>query len=328
MYQYTSAFRGRSVPVTHRVMYLFRALLNSHVCFSYLKSLVGKNPTNSKRVIRFLNDITNGTHGKGLDWLNLIIIRMRRSETASFDLFERIKLTDCGMSVDAVQYADMLRGLETEGVIKISGFLSKADASELGQQIRLIPGRTKSVEFEWNNLDDWLNSNDSSPRFDTRVDLLLNLPMIHRISQNNLLQKIARDYIGVPPLIVDIQSWTTAVKRNLSEQVLEESAMALHCDSDYVKFIKIFLLLTDVDINNGPFQFVQKSHRGRRHVAGRMPDSEIVTSSDTLFNGTGEAGDLLIVDTRGWHKATPVNNGHRTMVQLIYTSSYFGGQVA
>jgi len=253
---------------------------------------------------------------------------MRRSETVSFDLFERDKLTDCGMSVDAVQYTDMLRGLEIEGAIKISGFLSKADANELGQQIRLIPGRTKSVEFEWNSLDDWLNSNDSSPRFDTRFDLLLKIPMIHRISQNNLLRKIARDYIGVPPLIVDIQSWTTAAKRNLSEQVLEESAMALHCDSDYVKFIKIFLLLTDVDIVNGPFQFVQKSHRGRRHVAGRMPDSEIVTSSDTLFNGTGEAGDLLIVDTRGWHKATPVINGHRIMVQLIYTSSYFGGQVA
>jgi len=328
MYKYTSAFRGRSVPVTHRVLYLFRALLNSHVCLSALKSLKGNNRTNSKRVVRFLNDITNGTHGKGLDWFNSIVIRMRRSETEIFDLFKGDKLTECGISVNADQYADMLRGLESDGVIKICGFLSKADAFDLGQQIRLIPGHTKSEDFEWNSLDDWLNSNDSSPRFDTRSDLLSNIPMIIRISRNNLLQKIARDYIGVPPLIGDIQSWTTAVKRNLSEQDLEESAMALHCDSDYVKFIKIFLLLTDVDNDNGPFQFVLKSHRGRRHVAGRMPDSEIVSSSDTLFNGIGEAGDLLIVDTRGWHKATPVNIGHRTMVQLIFTSSYFGGQVA
>jgi hypothetical protein len=327
MYKYTKKFKGRSVPRLHRLLHLSRALLNLHICIRAIKSFKGECRTSSAKVVRFLNDLTNSTNGKGLDWLNLFVVKLRRSDTAKFDSYERNMITECGLSVTTDQYAQMINTLKSDGVIKISRFLSKKDAIDLEQQIRLIPGQTKKGELEWSSLDHWLNSTDNFPRFDTRDDLLAHNPTINRISCNHLLQAIARDYLGTPPLIVDIQSWTTTVQDNLSEQYLEEAAMAFHCDSDYIKFLKIFLLLTDVDDENGPFQFVLKSHRGNRHVAGRMPDSEIVTKSDTLFNGTGEAGDLIIVDTRGWHKAKPVEIGHRTLLQVIFTSSYFGGQV-
>ena len=327
MYQYTTNFRGRSVPRMHRLLHLSRALLNFYIFIRAIKPLRGDCFTSSRRVVQFLNDVTNGTNGKGLDWLNHIVVKLRRADTTRFDSSEMDKLTESGSSINTDQYVQMIQSLKSDGAIRISRFLSKECAFDLGKQIAQISGQTKADEFEWNSLDHWLKADDNNPRFDTRSNLLVDIPTIHQITHNQLLQKIARDYLGTPPLIVDIQSWTTKVIDKLSVQQIEESAMAFHCDSDYIKFIKIFLLITDVDFDNGPLQFVSKSHLGNRHVAGRMRDSQIVSSSDTIFNGTGEAGDLLIVDTRGWHKATPVNVGFRTMVQFIYTSSYFGGQV-
>jgi ectoine hydroxylase-related dioxygenase (phytanoyl-CoA dioxygenase family) len=100
--------------------------------------------------------------------------------------------------------------------------------------------------------------------------------------------------------------------------------MAFHCDSDYFGFLKFFLLLTEVKPTNGPFTFVGGSHRGKRHVVGRMKDKEIISDHDEVLYGTGEPGDLIIADTRGWHKATPPEQGTRTMLQVLHTTSLFG----
>jgi ectoine hydroxylase-related dioxygenase (phytanoyl-CoA dioxygenase family) len=100
--------------------------------------------------------------------------------------------------------------------------------------------------------------------------------------------------------------------------------MAFHSDSDYFGFLKFFVLLTDVNVNNGPFTFVRGSHKGKKHVAGRMADKEIVGEDDDLLVGTGRAGDIVIADTMGWHKASQIKEGHRTMIHIIYMTSPYG----
>jgi ectoine hydroxylase-related dioxygenase (phytanoyl-CoA dioxygenase family) len=100
--------------------------------------------------------------------------------------------------------------------------------------------------------------------------------------------------------------------------------MAFHCDSDYFSFIKFFIMLNDVDMNNGPFTFVAYSHRGKRHVAGRMEDDEIVGPKDEVLYGTASAGDMVVCDTKGWHKAKPPVTGSRTVLQLVFASNLFG----
>ena len=328
MFQYTSRFRGRSVPPIHRFLYIFRAVATSYNLIFAMKALKGTQPINSKRVVRFMNDLSNGTNGRGLDWINLIVARLRRADTIQFDLIKSVIQTENGFSVDASQYLDMISTLKIDGAVKVNEFLSKSDSEDLYHRLRLISGHTKCGTRTWRSLDQWLKSSEKSLRFDTDYNLIYNIPIIQQIASNALLLKISRDYLGAPPIVSDIQSWTTTFVGEPSDQDIEDAAMAFHCDADYVKFLKVFLLLTDVNGGGGPFQFVLKSHRGSRHTAGRMPDSEILLPCDELFHGTGRAGDILIVDTRGWHKATPVSSGHRTMVQFIFTSSLFGGQVA
>ena len=97
--------------------------------------------------------------------------------------------------------------------------------------------------------------------------------------------------------------------------------MAFHCGSDYFGFLKFFLLLTEVKPGNGPFTFVRGSHRGKRNITRRMEDTEIISDRDEVLFGTGEPGDLIITDTKGWHKATPPEQCMRTMLQVLYTTS-------
>ncbi len=326
MFSHTSTFRGRAVPISHRLFYLLRVLLYAPICITAVDALKGRYRVKSKRFVLLLNALTNGTNGKGLDWFNRIVIMYRRNDTKQFDSSVYSLTTERGVDIDSDLFLSLSNSLQLDGAIKIPKFLSTQDAVDLYTQVSLIPGSTINREYEC--LKHWLDSNDNHPRFISHSSHLNKIPTIQQVATNYLLQKIARDYLGVPPLIVDIQSWTTTATSDLSDYDLEQAAMAFHCDSDYIKFLKVFILLTDVTIDNGPFQFVVKSHRGRRHVAGRMPNSEIITPGDEIFNGTGKAGDLMIVDTRGWHKANEVVLGHRTMLQLIYTSSFFGGQTA
>ena len=141
------------------------------------------------------------------------------------------------------------------------------------------------------------------------------------IQINPVLTQISRKYLGCPPICASVQIWTTRPPLFISRKILGNSAMAFHCGSDYFGFLKFFLLLTEVKPGNGPFTFVRGSHRGKRNITRRMEDTEIISDRDEVLFGTGEPGDLIITDTKGWHKATPPEQCMRTMLQVLYTTS-------
>ena len=130
--------------------------------------------------------------------------------------------------------------------------------------------------------------------------------------------------MGASPLLSAPHSWTTTHRAHETDLQIEENAMAYHCDSDFFGFIKVFLLCTDVSEENGPLAFLKGSHKGKRHVQGRLSDVQLEISPEERMLATGKAGDLFFVVTKGWHKATPPNSGHRLMVQWIISTGYFG----
>ena len=120
--------------------------------------------------------------------------------------------------------------------------------------------------------------------------------------------------------------WSTTY----SHQVCSKSAQLYHFDMPQIKFLKIFAYLTDVDENTGPHRFVRGSHR--RNPAAlledrRYRDEEILAHypPDRIATMTGSTGTIFAEDTRGFHKGTPVHQGHRLVLQLKYATSGFGG---
>lgn len=87
--------------------------------------------------------------------------------------------------------------------------------------------------------------------------------------------------------------------------------------------LKILLYLTDVGIDNGPFQYYVKSHSSSsvfgtvvtkkfEYMQSRFTDEEIDQLGDkNLLTACAKKGTLLVADTRGIHRGMPITEGER-----------------
>ena len=322
-FRYTSGFRGRSVPLIRRALYALRALVLSPIVVLEWKAIVGLRKSQSKSAVTFLADLANASQGSGLEFANRLTVLLRYRQTREFDN-QRISVTSQSGSDTRIEAIDSaIQKLNTDGFATVREFMQPAKATELLQKIELLPGRdTSGTRYQSQN--EWMSQPFTGPRFDTDSTVLASITELSDLTRADFILRIARQYLGCAPIAVSALSWTTKPPRVGSRTELEDAAMAYHCDSDYFSFLKFFVLLTDVREENGPFSFVAASHRGKRHVAGRMPDDEIVGNGDRVLFGTGQSGDLLIADTKGWHKAQPPVRGRRVMIQLLFASNLFG----
>jgi hypothetical protein len=323
-FSYTKKFEGRNVPIRLRVVHTLRMITLLPLFVIEWRALVGLQRPKSNKIPLLLADITNSTLGKGLEIFDTFVCRLRKKQTKKFD--ENILLLDTpsGNKLERDQISLLINHLRLKGVSQISGFLSESQVSEILKKLEKSPGKGTESLTVFNSQNTWMLDPNSGPRFDVLQHTLQEISQLNDIGKNGTLLKIARDYLNCAPLLSSIQIWTTRRPESSSPKSLENAAMAFHCDADYFGFIKFFILLNKVDLDNGPFTFVEKSHRGKRHIAGRVKDRSVVNEYDTLFYGTGNPGDLVIADTKGWHKAMPPRSGHRTILQLVFASSFFG----
>lgn len=104
------------------------------------------------------------------------------------------------------------------------------------------------------------------------------------------------------------------------------SGQGWHRDSPSFKQTKAILYLTDTGIENGPFQYIEGSHKPLsvlysqfryrlKFNESRFTDDEIdriiKDKPSSLHTITGAAGTLIIADTRGIHRGAPIINGTR-----------------
>jgi hypothetical protein len=321
-FRYTQGFKGRSVPLSIRIGSAIRAVFLFFTLIIDFPSIRGLRPSISSYSVTFLNDITNLSHGKLLDFFGVLFRFVRINDRKIFDIDakrRRTLITYEGCSVDF-----SLEKFSQVGFCRIEEFLGKTSADRLLTQIQELPGSTDLSDWIYPTQKDWTLDLLSGPRFHTDRTALEALPVIQTICDSELVLRIARNYLDSAPILASVQSWTIRPLANATHDLLDSSAMAFHCDSDYFSFIKFFIMLNDVDMNNGPFTFVAYSHRGKRHVAGRMEDDEIVGPKDEVLYGTASAGDMVVCDTKGWHKAKPPVTGSRTVLQLVFASNLFG----
>jgi hypothetical protein len=164
-------------------------------------------------------------------------------------------------------------------------------------------------------------------RFDMQ-DLMQN-ETIQKLIIDPVLINFARAYLGGEP-IFDFPAmwWSTSIKKEASS----EAAQLFHFDLDRVKWLKVFIYVNDVSIENGPHSYIEGSHRPgskpmellkRGYV--RVPDEDLrVYYKPELFKVVcGNAGSIFLGDTKCWHKGMALKSGHRLVFELEYTNSLF-----
>jgi ectoine hydroxylase-related dioxygenase (phytanoyl-CoA dioxygenase family) len=113
----------------------------------------------------------------------------------------------------------------------------------------------------------------------------------------------------------------------------KHAAEWFHFDMDRVKWLKVFIYLTDVGADDGPHTYIAGSHRTGampRHLLkkgyARLTDDEVLDhfGRDALVEFCAPRGTVILEDTRGLHKGRHVTGSPRLVLQLQFSNSLFG----
>lgn len=142
------------------------------------------------------------------------------------------------------------------------------------------------------------------------------------------LPEIASKYLKCTPIITSLDSWyVVPIEANSeSSSLYSAAAQTYHYDMDWIKFIKFFINLTDVEEFHGPFEFVLGSHRRKNKNYFKDGRFEDLYGNPIVIKATGRAGSMLAADTSGIHRDGRAMIGFRQVLQVEFAVSSFGAK--
>lgn len=174
---------------------------------------------------------------------------------------------------------------------------------------------------------DLANPPDCVAAFANPVDLTQS-KLLSDLSNDSLFINIASQYLSANAKPIGMSLWYSFASKTPSS----EAAQLFHYDLDTLRFLKVFVYLTDVGPNNGPHEYVPASHKpGAKpqalmdRVYGRLQDSEIDLNCPqgrrTIY---GPSGTVILGDTNCFHKGNAVISDCRLIFSPIYAASRIG----
>lgn len=156
------------------------------------------------------------------------------------------------------------------------------------------------------------------------TDFVLSQVLTYLLATSTDVLNIVGKYFGTNPILNLPDSWYSFPVENLASG----SAQNWHIDCDRVKWLKVFVYITDVNLSNGPHSFIATTHKEWRLKTNnsRFMNEDVQQKFDgsEIQVLTGERGTVIFEDTRGLHKGTALVSGHRLILQLEFATDSFG----
>ena len=166
-------------------------------------------------------------------------------------------------------------------------------------------------------------------------------PELLGIALNPKFLALADAYLGALPTLYSINVfWTFADMEGMTH--------TFHRDFDDVRFLSLFVYLTDVAADNGPIQFIPGSHASPKSRAGMSADQRLPFDGNDYFHNdeffpprskdfnadqlaqlepifyahpqimSGPAGTAFVMDSYGIHRGTPIFGQDRLVCWIRY----------
>lgn len=301
-----------------RVFYDFKSFLNNEAWIKNKFSTLEQS--NNKYYNELLSQYCK-TNGKVCDELQSLISlkhpQPSRNNISSI-YFPEVKKND----VESV-----VSNLNKNGYVVFDNLLESDICDRLYEFSKNIPFTTAVDNIK----GDKINFNDIKGEvcyFNS--DDILNIDIVRKLICDDFFIAVAEKYFNSEVIFDFPAMWWSFpfIKRNNMD-----SAQFYHFDFDRVKWLKVFIYLVDVDMNNGPHCYIEKSHLTgnkpeeflkRGYV--RISDDEISKyyPKNEIKQLTGKKGTIVFGDTKCWHKGNPLLSGHRLLLEFQYTSSLYG----
>ena len=165
---------------------------------------------------------------------------------------------------------------------------------------------------------------------------ILEIPAIQNLLMNPNFLSIAQEYLGAIPIHCQANCWWSIHFAD-NKQSLSKNAQLFHQDKEFIKFLKVFIYLNDVENDNGPHSYISGSHKNyvdhvpEKYLFSHRLSDEYLTSQyskEEIISMTGKKGTIIIEDTSGFHKGVPVVKGYRLLAQLEFCSSMYFNAVS
>lgn len=221
-----------------------------------------------------------------------------------------------------VGYDTIIDSLKTKGYAVVENFYSEQKCRALREEIDRIHKLHENDGFLWTD------KYDADKRvFGAEVDS----DLIREFYEDEFLLDVAQNYFGSTMF----NSNTLAAKIDATAHNIG-SGQGWHRDAHHFQF-KAIVYLSDVTIDNGPFQIIEESHRsgnalrnmvtmGIKDMTTRYTDEQIQKVIDEDLSKykilTGKAGTLVFADTSSLHTGMPIKKGHRYSLFNYYCPSW------
>jgi hypothetical protein len=153
---------------------------------------------------------------------------------------------------------------------------------------------------------------------------------VQNLAADTGLLSIAQRYLDCLPVLDSIAMWWSTPHL---DRPADEIAQKFHIDYDRLRWLKVFIYLTDVTQESGPHVFVRHSHRREARRADlisrgyvRLADEDIrrVYRADEIVEIVGPAGTMLFEDTSGFHKGRMPESRERLVLEYQFSCNLFG----
>ena len=201
------------------------------------------------------------------------------------------------------------------------------------KRIREINNHSKQVNTKYKNYEITHDVCLNEPlNFD-------NLPLIQLYTSKNIL-KIAKGYLGNSLKLRNPLAWI----HPSSKQKKEIRSQRWHRDQEDYKMLKVFVLFSNVNENNGPTQYIKETNASGKHkniapnmtytkdhwsnknrllrkvysyIREKIPYNYMLPKNN-IVKATGKVGTIFFIDTNGLHKGGQVKDGIRLLTHCNY----------
>jgi hypothetical protein len=143
------------------------------------------------------------------------------------------------------------------------------------------------------------------------------------VANNPVVLSAVGKVLGAKPTISYMTAWWSIAHGEAAKE-----AELFHRDVDDLRFIKLFIYLTDVDENSGPHAFVKGTHGINKLTdIRRLSEEEVAREfgAENMLSFTGPAGTAFIENTYGVHRGVPPKTRTRLLFQVLYSLNEFVG---
>lgn len=284
----------------------------------------GKNTIRAHRALVYLFCNSGGQFN---EWCSRLISSRRKP----LKLVSKIGVLGDMSGVDG---QSALRQLNEKGYVTFERALPKDVCERLMRFALSTPANIRPMDGEVNSrkpkMAIYEADKPEAVRYDYAInDLLADLDVQTLLSDRSLLA-LAEMYLDARPRFDVLSMWWHT---NFHSQPDSEAAQFYHFDLDRLKWLKVFIYLTDVGPHDGPHSFIEGSH-GLRGIPQsflskgyvRLSDEEVLSHygahKEVLF--AAPKGTIIVEDTRGLHKGNAVSGNSRLILQLQLSNSLFG----